>query len=1024
MVTNVTREKVTAIVVCHGRDLSFLGKTLHGLSAQTHQPDRIVAVIPNHDSEAVQPIHEHLDTDSESVQLVAATGENLGQIVSELQIDDGDWLWFLHADSAPEPEALDELLRHGETSKRIAVVGPKQIAWDDDGTPVVLEVGIRATRTARRVPEIEANERDQGQYDSRTDVLAVGTAGMLVRRSTFEELGGFDPNLGPFGDGLEFSRRARRAGYRVVVEPKAIVRHARAGLGEDIDSTYARRRSAQLYNALLAAPGPLVPLMIVLYVLVAPVRAIHRLIFKEPALAWAELGGVASMVGSLGALKRGRRHLATVSKVGPDALAELEARPAEIRDARKESRRSKKEAKFLAEQPDPLTIKARADFAMHTRRGAAVTLVMAVLFAIIFHLNTFAAGVLSGGGLATDTTQGVELARIAWSGWLDSGDGHALPLDPLWVVSLPFLLLGQPLGLTLGGLATAIIYLAIPAAAVFAYLAAGRLTTSWVARTVLATLWIVAPPFLDALHTGQIGAVVAHTLLPLAVSCVMAAWRGSAPAFGLAALTFGALASAAPVYLGVACVLALIGVAFNKGRRKRWLWLPVPALMFLAPTLRTYSDPYLVFSQAGVPTGSESARAMIDAIAGDMWSWIPLAVVVAVATLALLRIHRMWWIRAGWLVAAFGIVHATASQYANVATRSVAGGYETIEASPHIGLSIGWFGLWFAIGSASHALRTVMRTRNFGATQIIGGMAMIALPIATFAGGGRWLLHINDVDPILGTHTPAIPALADEAFDQHERVLALTMSSDGVAGELWRGHGQELHEFTMARGLSQADSIVVAHENGFGVGDEASIDLSDVTMGLLTGSDGAAHTLGEHAVSVVLIPPLTEGESAEFRAELIGRVQTVPGLQYVTDGASGTFWRVSEPSTRVFIPEGHTRSGVIHAEADVAETAEARELRLAERTNEHWQASIDGTVLDPTVLDPTVLESTVLDPTVLEPSTPSWYQTWTVPAGTAGTVEITYNDPGHRALMLAGGFALVASLVVALPIRRRKGGLE
>ena len=79
MVTNVTREKVTAIVVCHGRDLSFLGTTLHGLSAQTHQPDRIVAVIPNHDSEAVQPIHEHLDTDSESVQLVAATGENLGQ---------------------------------------------------------------------------------------------------------------------------------------------------------------------------------------------------------------------------------------------------------------------------------------------------------------------------------------------------------------------------------------------------------------------------------------------------------------------------------------------------------------------------------------------------------------------------------------------------------------------------------------------------------------------------------------------------------------------------------------------------------------------------------------------------------------------------------------------------------------------------------------------------------------------------------------------------------------------------------
>lgn len=1004
MVTDVTREKVTAIVVCHGRDLSFLGETLQGLSGQTHQPDRIVAVIPNHSSEAVQPIHEHLDPDSESVSIVAATGENLGQIVAELNIDEADWLWLLHADSAPEPDALDVLLRRGENSKRIAVVGPKQIDWDDDGTPVVVEVGIRATRTARRVPEIEEDERDQGQYDSRTDVLAVGTAGMLVRRAVWDELGGFDPNLGPFGDGLEFSRRARRAGYRVVVEPKAVVRHARAGLGENNDTSYAQRRSAQLYNALLAAPGPLVPLMVVFYVLAAPVRALRRLFFKEPALAWAELRGAAGMVGSLDALARGRRRLASVAKVGPDALADLEARPADIRVALKESRRSKKEAKILAEQPDPLTIKARADLARHTRRGFALTIALAVVFAIVFHLNTFAAGVLSGGGLAADTTQGTDLARIAWHGWLDSGDGHALPLDPLWVVSLPLLLLGQPFGLTLGALATAILYLAIPAAAGFAYLGAGRLTTSWVARIVLATLWIVAPPFVDALHTGRIGAVVAHALLPLALFAVVRAWQGSAAALGLASLTFGVLAAAAPVYLAVAAVLALIGVAFNTGRRKRWVWLAAPALLILAPTLVAHPDSYLVFAQAGVPAGSASALAMVDLIAADAWAWVPLAVVAAVAALALLRIHRMWWIRAGWVIAALGLAHATLSQYANVGTRGVAGGYETIDASPHLGLSIAWFGLWFAIGAATHALRTAMRRRNFGATQIIGGLAMVALPIATFAVGGRWLWHVNDVDPVLGDHAPAVPALAEEAFGNHERVLALTMSSDGVAAEIWRGRGQELHEFTMARGLADADTVHVAGSNELGVGDEASIDLATVTLGLLAGSEDAGGALAQHGVSVVLIPPLEQGESAEFRAELIGRLQTVPGLQYVTDGEAGTFWRVSEPSGRAVIDGGIVSAGVVHAEVDINSTAEERELRLAERADAHWQASIGGTAL--------------------EPHSPSWYQAWIVPAGAEGTIEITYNDPVHRALMLAGAFALTASVVIALPIRRRKGGVE
>src|SRR5699024_12637694 len=60
-------------------------------------------------------------------------------------------------------------------------------------------------------------------------VLAVGTAGMLVERGLWRRLGGPDPVLGPFEDGRDVSQRARLAGHRVVVVPRAVVRHARAG---------------------------------------------------------------------------------------------------------------------------------------------------------------------------------------------------------------------------------------------------------------------------------------------------------------------------------------------------------------------------------------------------------------------------------------------------------------------------------------------------------------------------------------------------------------------------------------------------------------------------------------------------------------------------------------------------------------------------------------------------------------------------------------------------------------------------
>jgi len=56
------------------------------------------------------------------------------------------------------------------------MAGPKQVDWDNPGK--LLEVGLRVTASARRANEIVPGEIDQGQYDDRVDVLAVGSAGV------------------------------------------------------------------------------------------------------------------------------------------------------------------------------------------------------------------------------------------------------------------------------------------------------------------------------------------------------------------------------------------------------------------------------------------------------------------------------------------------------------------------------------------------------------------------------------------------------------------------------------------------------------------------------------------------------------------------------------------------------------------------------------------------------------------------------------------------------------------------------
>ena len=84
------------------------------------------------------------------------------------------------------------------------------------------------TGTGRRETGLERGEYDQGQHDEVREVLAVNTAGMLVRREVLEELGGFDAELPMFANDIDFGWRAALAGHRTLVVPQAVVFHAEA----------------------------------------------------------------------------------------------------------------------------------------------------------------------------------------------------------------------------------------------------------------------------------------------------------------------------------------------------------------------------------------------------------------------------------------------------------------------------------------------------------------------------------------------------------------------------------------------------------------------------------------------------------------------------------------------------------------------------------------------------------------------------------------------------------------------------
>ncbi|RYC11296.1 glycosyltransferase family 2 protein [Nocardioides zhouii] len=229
---------VTALLVSHD-GARWLPAVLAGLIGQTHPIDRVVVVDTTSRDDSVAVVRDALapagpdSSDGLVVEVVPGSTSYPAAVRRGLELApavpigaEDEWVWLLHDDSNPDPTALAELLAAAEASPDAAILGPKLREWPS--LRRLLEVGLTITGTGRRETGLERGEYDQGQHDEVREVLAVNTAGMLVRRRVLESLGGLDEDLPIFGNDIDFGWRAALAGHRTYVVPQAVVFHAEA----------------------------------------------------------------------------------------------------------------------------------------------------------------------------------------------------------------------------------------------------------------------------------------------------------------------------------------------------------------------------------------------------------------------------------------------------------------------------------------------------------------------------------------------------------------------------------------------------------------------------------------------------------------------------------------------------------------------------------------------------------------------------------------------------------------------------
>ncbi|MEY9991818.1 GT2 family glycosyltransferase [Streptomyces sp. V4I8] len=926
------------------------------------------------------------------------------------------WLWLLHDDCAPEPDALAQLLRVVENEYElgrddVAVVGPKLRGWYDRRQ--LLEVGVTIAHSGRRWTGLDRREQDQGQHDHVRSVLSVSTAGMLIRRDIFEQLGGFDRRLPLMRDDVDLCWRATAAGHRVLVAPEAVVRHAEASsrerrtvdcVGRTAASPHKVDKAGAVYTLLVNTRTAVLPWVLLRLVIGTVLRTLAYLVGKVPGQALDEIRGL------IGTLLRPERIIAGRRRRGNPVIDKGELRALFPPPGATVRATVEQVASSLFGSSDPevaagagrhggaiesgpggddadfLEVEQFARLKRVARKPGPVLFLVLMFVSLIACRALLGGGALAGGALLPAPADSGEL----WSRYLDAwhpvGAGGTPSAPPYLaiVAMLASVLLGST------GLAVTILLVcSVPLAGLTAYFASRPLVESRLLRAWAAVVYAFLPAATGALAGGRVGTAVLAVLLPLVARAGIAASgltngsgaRGSWRATWAYALLLTVTTAFTPIVWPIALVL---GIGLLAVRRDditayglRFLaQLGVP-LLVLAPWSLSLL-PFGFFQEAGLAYGSSAASALdlLGASPGGPGtvSGLMLIGVVLAALAALLRSERQFGIWAAWAVALVGLVFAVLSN------SSAWAGPATL---------VYGIALLAAAALGADGARARVAEQSFGWRQPVAALVAFAAAAGPLLVAAGWM--IGGADGPLERRDPVqVPAFVAEESGTRDQARTLVLDSDSpahVGYMLVRGSGARLGDAELA------------------VADGENAKLDKIVANLVAGSGAdQADQLGAFAVRYVLVHKGAPREVARV-------LDATPGLSRLSEQNGSALWRIDRQVSRAAIVAGAesgsgsaepqpVAAGPIDIHTTIPGGSDGRVLRLADSADDGWTAALDGKPLTATTVD-------------------GWAQGFELPAE-GGRLDVTYDDPiGHTAWLWAQGFLALVLVVMALPGRRR-----
>ena len=1004
----MSTQRVTAILVVHD-GATWLPQVVTSLATQTRGADRIIAVDTG-SLDASAKLLKGARIPTISLDREIGFGEAISFAVEQLPPTTdplNEWIWVLHDDCAFAKDALENLLTAVSERPNVAMAGPKLLGWHD--RTHLLEVGISLATNGARWTGLEQAEYDQGQRDGVHEVLAVSTAGALIRRDVYEELGGYDKNLELFRDDVDFGWRARVAGHSVIVATDAVGYHAQAAASE--------RRTVDVKGALLHRPL-LLDRRNAAYVLLAnasmwalPVLSLQLLagaLFRSAGYLFAKLPGYASdeLLAILTLIihpteiltaRKTRKKSRFISSAAvkpfiPSRFQQIRSSVARAVDALRERVIPDREetvinsALEINEDEDLLTPSSQRSWLLLFTLPIIAMASVLVVITLLWSRHRF--GAISGGALAMAPESAQVLFKLYIASWHDIGMGSGLS-TPVWVP-----IVGVASFLTFGNVAAfiSLFFLLAPFALLFAahrYLKSFT-ENSWLAAGA-ALFYALSPVAISAVNSGRLGLLLFLILLPFTLPLLknwaeIHTWK--VRRISAIALLIGLLSAFNPsvilVLLGVVAYSATRDfLAANKNfkdtlflkRAARYATLLLAPILLSAPSsFEFFMRPQLLMTEIGFTVAGGGPNLAIIGNPGGpgslpWWSISPITVVLLVTYFSSTAARKF---------ATPGVVFLLSGALVSALVISGNGSSSTTRASAGVFIAVATL---FAIAAAVimfDKIKSRLEQSHVNYRHISIALVLL-LTVGYTATSTFWLATAGSDSPVRTTQTEILPAF-----------LAIEKGAKTVVIRPYRQKGEQTLAYYISRGrevtlgepdIAPRDTAIISRAI------EGLVDNTGVTSSNILSTYGIKY--------VFLKSPVSQ--------DVVQTIDGLGGFSRTSATEAGIVWKVLKDTGRIKFTNYSGREYVLESKGVRAFVPAPGALLLAETYSDSWQVFQNGYRL-------------------AKGEDANGLPTFEVTE--AGEISIVHDGRARRAWISVFIIAIVTLIVLALPGGRRKAEIS